>query len=61
MLYISITFHENVLEGFQVMEWTQIYQCRISKGNNSKIVWTRVTVLVFCTSSDDALFLYEVL
>ena len=30
------------------------------KGNNSKTVWTRVTVLVFCTLSDDALYFYEV-
>ena len=53
MLYICIKFHENILNGFQVMERTQIYHCRISKGNNSKTVWTRVTVLVFCTSSNN--------
>ena len=60
MLNISIKFYENILNGFQVMEWTQIYHCQISKGNNSKTAWTRVTVLVFCMSPDDALYLYEV-
>ena len=36
MLYISMKFQENILNGFQVIEQTQNYQCRISKGNNSK-------------------------
>ena len=38
MLYISIKSHENILKGFQVMERTRIYHCRISKCNNSKTV-----------------------
>ena len=57
MLNISIKVHENILNGFQVVERTRFYHCRISKGNYSKIVWTRVTVLVFSTSPDDALYL----
>ena len=57
MLNISIKVHENILNGFQVVERTRFYHCRISKGNYSKIVWTRVTILVFCTSPDDALYL----
>ena len=56
MLYISIKFHENILNGFQLTEQTRIYHYRISKENNSKTVRTRVTVLVFYTSSDDALY-----
>ena len=60
MLYNSIKFHENILNSFQVMERTRIYHCRISKGNTSKNERTRVTVRVFCTSSDDALYFYEV-
>ena len=60
MLDISIKFHKNILNSFQVMERTLIYHCRISKGNNSKTVPTRVMVHVFCTSSDDALYFYEV-
>ena len=60
ILYISMKFHENVLNGFQVKEQTQNCHCQISKGNSSKNVQTSVTVLVFCTSSDDALYFYEV-
>ena len=60
ILYMSIKFHENILNGFQVIQGTQNYHCRISKGNNSKNVLTRVTVLVLCTLSDDALYFYEV-
>ena len=41
---------------FQVIERTQNIHCQISKGNNSKNVLTRVTVLVLCTSSDDAIY-----
>ena len=36
MLYISMKIHENILNGFQVIERTRIYHCRNSKGNNSK-------------------------
>ena len=32
MFYISMKFHENILNGFQVIEWTQNYNCRILKG-----------------------------
>ena len=53
-------FHENILNGFQVIEGTQNYHCQISKRNNSKNVLIRVTVLVLCTSSEDALNFYEV-
>ena len=60
ILYISIKFHENILNGFQVIEGTQNYHCQISKGNNSKKVLTRVTVLELCKFSHDALYFYEV-
>ena len=60
MLNISIKFHESILTVFHDREWTQIYHSRISKGNNSKTVLTSITVLVCCTSPDDALYLYEV-
>ena len=59
MLYISIKFYENILNCFQVIKRTQNYR-RISKGNNSKNVYTRDRVHVLCTLSDDALFFYEV-
>ena len=52
------------LKRYRVMEWTRVHgrngyiQC--SKGNNYKSRPTRVTVHVFCTSSDGALHLCEV-
>ena len=36
MLYISMKFHEIVLNVFQVTEQTRNDDCQISKGNNSK-------------------------
>ena len=38
MLYISMKFHENILNGFQVIEQTQNDHCQISKGNNYKTI-----------------------
>ena len=37
MLYISVKFHENVLNGFQVIERTRNDHCQLSNGNNSKM------------------------
>ena len=50
VIYICIKFQENISNSFQV-----------TKGHNSKSRLSRVTVLVFCTSSYDALHLCEVL
>ena len=60
MLYNSMKFHENILKGFQVIDRTRNDHCQISKENNYKTVLTRITVLVFCRSCDDALYFYEV-
>ena len=53
VLYICVKFHENITNGFSVMEWTHgrndYAQC--SKGNNSKSRQTRVTIHVFYTLS----------
>ena len=38
MLYISMKFHENILKGFEVIEWTRNAHCQISKENNYKTV-----------------------
>ena len=59
ILYMSMKFHENILNCFQVIEGTQNYHCQISKGNNSKYVISGM-VLVLCTSSDNALHFYKV-
>ena len=56
MLYISMMFYENIFKGFQIVERTQNDHGKISKGNNYKTVLTIVTVLAFCTSSDDVLY-----
>ena len=57
---MSMKFHENILNGSQVIEGTQNYNCRISKGNNSRNELTRISVPVLCTLSDDVLYFYEV-
>ena len=46
---MSMKFHENILNSFQVIKGKQNYNCQISKGNNSKNVLTKVTVLVLFT------------
>ena len=36
MLYISMKFHENILNGFQVIEWTQLHDGRTDiRGKNN--------------------------
>ena len=63
VLYICEKFHQNISNGFQLTERTQVHgrngyvQC--SKGNNSKRRQTRVTVEKFCSSSYQALNLCE--
>ena len=60
MFYISMKFHKNIMEQFSSYRADTNYNCQISKENNSKNVQKRVTVLVGCMSSDDALYFYEV-
>ena len=60
MLYISMKYHENILNRFQDIEWTWNDHCQILKRNNSKIVLTRVVLLVVCISSQNALYFYDV-
>ena len=38
MFYISMKFHDNILTGFQVIDWTRNYHSLFSTGNNSKNV-----------------------
>ena len=49
VIYICIKFQENISNSFQV-----------TMGNNSKSKLSRVTVLVSCTSSYNALHLCEI-
>ena len=63
-IYICIKFQENISNSFQVTEWTQVYYrnhyFQSSMGHNSRSRLTRVTVLVFCTSSHDVIHLCDV-
>ena len=54
VLYVSIKFHENISKGFKVIEPTQFPRGIIQQNVSG------VMVLVLCTSSDDALYLYKV-
>ena len=37
MLYISMKCHENILKGFQVIEWTQNDHCQFQRGITTKL------------------------
>ena len=56
VLNICLKFHEDILKGFKVIEWTQFCHrsCYLqsSKGHNSKNTYPRVTVLALCMSSN---------
>ena len=54
MLYISMKFHENILNGFRTK-----LPVKFQRGIATKLL-TRGTVLVLCTLSDDALCFNEV-
>ena len=64
VLNICVKFHENISNGFDVTERTQVcgrngnFQC--SKGSNSKSMQSRVTVPALCMSSHGAKYLSEV-
>ena len=47
-----INVREYSLSGFQVIEWTQFCDVQSSKGNNSKSIKGRVSILALCTSSN---------
>ena len=53
LVSISLTFHENVLKGFNVIERTRFcrWNCCLqnSKEHNSKFIYPRLMVLMLCT------------
>ena len=53
-----LKFHENVFDGFKIIERTQFLFEKNLKGYNFATIV--VTVLVFCTSCDRGLHLYQV-
>ena len=58
MLYICTKFDEYILKGVRIIEQT-ISILKFTKGHNSIHVGG-VMVLVLCTLSDDAFYLYQV-
>ena len=58
LVNISMTFHEDLLNGFQVTELQSGRHCILFlvwpkfKGHNSKNIYPRVVVLAICTSSN---------
>ena len=56
LVNICMKFHEDILNGFKVTEWTRfcLRNCYLqsSKGHNSKNTKPRVTVLALCTLSN---------
>ena len=60
---ICSKFYYASLYGLKVIErtrWRQDFEGQSSKGNNSKNINARVTVLALCTSSNAGWYLYEV-
>ena len=51
LIDIYMKFREYSLSGFQVIERTRFCDGLSSKGNNSKSINARVTILALCTSS----------
>ena len=52
LIDFHIKFREDILNSFQVIEWTLFYDGQSSKGNNSKSINARVMVLAFCMLSN---------
>ena len=49
---ICMKFHDASLYGLKVIERTRFWEGQSSKGNNSKNINARVTILALCTSSN---------
>ena len=60
LLYICIKFHENISKGFRVMEGLLFPYSGFSKGRSSAKTVGRVMVLVLCTLSELAVYLYKI-
>ena len=70
MVFVLYTSTDNVLYFYEVslkwLKWLSSYRANMKlpwsnfKGDYSKKVKARITVLVLCTSSDDALNFYEI-
>ena len=63
MVYTCICykFHENILNGNRVMEQHDFHTKKFLKGHNTVKNVGGVSVLVLCTSSDDGLYLLQLI
>ena len=61
ILYICIKFQENISKGSRVTERMRFVYCNLQKGHNSAKSVVGVKVTVQYISSDNALYLYQVL
>ena len=61
MLYICAKFHEIILNGIKVIEWTQFLYEKLRGGIIPHKNVGGVTVVHLCTSSGHALYFYQVL
>ena len=52
LIDIYMKFLEDILNMFQVTEWTWFCEGQSSKGNSSKSIEERVMVLALCKSSN---------
>ena len=56
LVNISMNVHEGIMNGLEVIEWTQFCHrnCYLQnlKGHNSKNIYPRVMVRALCTSSN---------
>ena len=61
MLYICAKFHEIILNGIKVIEWTRFLYEKLQRGIIPQKNVGGVTVVNLCTSSGHALYFYQVL
>ena len=61
MLYICAKFHEIILNGIKVKEWTRFLYEKLQRGIIPQKNVGGVTVVHLCTLSGHALFFYQVL
>ena len=60
MLYVCTMFRKNILDSIKGIERTRFAKGKISKRHNFTKNVGGVAVLVLCTLSGDALYLYQV-
>ena len=61
MLYICAKFHEIILNGIKVIEWTRFLYEKLQRGIIPQKNVGGVTVVYLCTSSGHALYFFQVL